>query len=80
MVEFDTRVKGFDPFHPRYSDNQVHVPVNSEIFARILFSQIVLKDILATLKLRDFDMIYLHKQTTDWFRHFSKVLFSRNFA
>ena len=76
MVEFDTRVKGFDPFHPRYSDNQVHAPVNSEIFARIVFSRIVLKDKFATLKIRYFYMIRLHQQTTDWCRYFSKVLFS----
>ena len=31
--------------------------VNSEFFARILFSQIVLKDIFASFKIRDFDML-----------------------
>ena len=35
--------------------------VNSEIFARILFSRIALKDIFAMVKIRDFDMIYLHR-------------------
>ena len=35
--------------------------VNSEIFARILFSRIALKDIFATYKIRDHDMIYLHQ-------------------
>ena len=42
--------------------------VNSEIFARILFSRIALKGIFATFKIRDLDMIYLHKYTTEWFR------------
>ena len=39
----------------------VKITVNSEIFARILFSQIALKDIFATIKIRDFGMIYLHQ-------------------
>ena len=25
-------------------------------------------------------MIYLYQQTTEWFRHIAKVIFSRNFA
>ena len=33
--------------------------VNSEIFARILFSRIALKCIFATLEIRDLGMIYL---------------------
>ena len=36
--------------------------VNSEIFAGILFSRRALKDIFATLKIRDFDMIYLYME------------------
>ena len=35
--------------------------VNSEIFARILFSRIALKGIFATLKIRDLGMIYLYQ-------------------
>ena len=35
--------------------------VDSEIFAIILFSRIVLKDIFATLKIRDYGMTYLHQ-------------------
>ena len=35
--------------------------VNSEIFARILFSRIALKDIFATLKIRDLGMIYVYQ-------------------
>ena len=42
------------------SKNLYIVTVNSEIFARNLFSRIVLKDIFATFKIRDLDMIYLH--------------------
>ena len=38
--------------------------VNSEIFARILFSQKALKDIFAALKICDYDMIYVHYKTT----------------
>ena len=37
------------------------ITVNSEIFARILISRITLKDTFATLKIRDFRMIYLHQ-------------------
>ena len=35
--------------------------VNTEIFARILFSRIAFKDIFATLKICDKVMIYLHQ-------------------
>ena len=35
--------------------------VNSEIFARILFSRITSKDIFAKYKIRVFDMIYLYQ-------------------
>ena len=35
--------------------------VNSDIFARILFSQIALKDIFATLEIRDLGMIYVYQ-------------------
>ena len=35
--------------------------VNSEIFARILFSRIALKHIFATLKIRDKGVIYLYQ-------------------
>ena len=35
--------------------------VDSETFAIILFSRIVLKYILATLKIRDLDMIYVQQ-------------------
>ena len=34
------------------------ITVNPEIFARILFSQMALKDIFATFKIRDQGMIY----------------------
>ena len=37
------------------------VTVNPEIFARILFSPIALKDIFATLKIRYYGMIYLYQ-------------------
>ena len=37
-----------------------YITVNSESFARILFSRIALKDIFATLKNRDNDMIFIH--------------------
>ena len=43
---------------------QVPLPgctVNSEIFARILFSRIALKVIFAMLKIRDYGMIYLYQ-------------------
>ena len=42
--------------------------VGLEIFARILFSRIALIDILVVWK------------TTEWFCHFARVIFSRNFA
>ena len=32
--------------------------VTSEIFSRVLFPRITLKDIFATLQIRDYDMIY----------------------
>ena len=35
--------------------------VNSEIFARILFSRIALKGIFATLKIRDLGILYLYQ-------------------
>ena len=37
------------------------ITVNSEIFARFLFSRIALKDIFARFKNRDFGMICLHQ-------------------
>ena len=37
------------------------ITVNSEIFARILFSQMASKDIFATLKICDKGMIYLYQ-------------------
>ena len=39
-----------------YLINDLHI-VNPEIFARILFSQIALNNIFATLKIRDWSMI-----------------------
>ena len=53
---------------------------NPEIFARILFSPITLKDIFATLKICDYGMIYLYQLTTEWLRHFARILFTRNIA
>ena len=35
--------------------------VNSEIFATILFSRIALKDIFATLEIRESGMIYVYQ-------------------
>ena len=35
--------------------------VNSEIFARILFSRMALKEVFATLKIRDLGMIYVYQ-------------------
>ena len=35
--------------------------VNLEFFSRILFLRIELKDIFSIIKIRDLDMIYLHK-------------------
>ena len=56
--------------------NKVHfTTVNSEMFARILFSQISLKDKFATFKNCDFDMIMAKS-----FCHFARVLFSQNFT
>ena len=40
--------------------NYVIGTVNSEILARILFSEITVKDIFATFKIQELDMIYLH--------------------
>ena len=37
------------------------VTVNSEIFLRILFSRVALKDIFATVKIRDLGMIHLYQ-------------------
>ena len=37
------------------------VTLNSEIFVRILFLGIALKDIYATFKICDLDMVYLHQ-------------------
>ena len=37
----------------------IQIIVNSEIFAIILFSRIAVKDIFATFKIHDLDMIYL---------------------
>ena len=45
----------------------IWVTVNSEIFAKILFSRIALKDIFATFKIRDQVMIYLYQSTTECF-------------
>ena len=39
---------------------RVRNTVNSLIFAKILFSQIALKDVFARLEFRDFGMINLH--------------------
>ena len=50
--------------------------VNSEIFASLSFSRITLKEIFATLKIRELEMIYLHQLMTEHFRHFAMVLFS----
>ena len=54
--------------------------VNSEIFARILFSRISLKGIFATIEIRDLGIIYLYQYTTEWFYHFARAFISRNFA
>ena len=54
--------------------------VNSEIFARILVLRIALKDIFVTFKNRHYGMIYIHQYMTEWFLHFTRVLFSWNFA
>ena len=35
--------------------------VDSEIFARILFSRKALKDIFVTLKIRNYSMIYIYQ-------------------
>ena len=50
-----------DPPEARCSILEQDTTVNSKIFATILFSRIVLKDIFAMVKNRDFDMIYLHQ-------------------
>ena len=42
------------------SSRYAMITVNSEIFARILFSRIALKDIFATLKIRDWGILYLY--------------------
>ena len=51
--------------------------VNSEIFARILFSRKALKDIFVTLKIRDFGMIYLHQKRTKEFFAISRGFYLR---
>ena len=38
------------------------ITVNLEVFARILFSQIVLKGIFAIIEIRDKEMVYLHQE------------------
>ena len=49
--------------------------VNSEILARILFSQVGLKDIFVTLKDRHKGLIcLLHSVKAQWFCHFARVL------
>ena len=53
---------------------------HSEIFTRILFSPIALKDIFATLKIRDLGMIYLHQLTMRDFAIFGRALFSQYFT
>ena len=50
-----------DKANPRIYDLLPTITANLEIFLRILFSPIVLKGIFATLKIQDFDMIYLHQ-------------------
>ena len=59
---------------------QTDCTLNKEIFARISFSRIELKDLLSMLKIRDIGMIYLHRKRTKRFRHFARVLISRNSA
>ena len=49
------------PFNSRQRDALIVSTVDSKIFARILFSGIVLKEIFATLKNRGFGMIYLNQ-------------------
>ena len=44
------------------------------------FSRMALKDIFVTLKICYKGMIYLYPSTTKWSPHFTRVLFSRNFA
>ena len=51
----------FDKILAKISIFTVTNTVNMEIFARILFLRIALKEIFAMLKIRDFGMIYLHQ-------------------
>ena len=41
--------------------NARHITVILEIFARIVFSRIALKDIFATLEIRDLGIIYVYQ-------------------
>ena len=59
---------------------QTKSTVNSEIFARILFWLIALKDIFAVLEICDLVKINVYQLTTELFCHFERVLISRNFA
>ena len=43
----------------------LYCTVNQEIFAKILFSRIALKDIFSALKICDSGMIYLYQSTTE---------------
>ena len=55
------------------------ITVNSEISAIILFCEWRQKTCVM-LKIRDICMLYLYQSTTERSRHFTRVLFSRNFA
>ena len=46
-------------------DIQPFPTVNVEIFARIVFLRITLKDTFVTLKVCDFGMIYPHRERTE---------------
>ena len=58
-----------------------HNTVNSEIFARILFSRILaLKVIFTTLKNRDYGMIYLYQKTDRMISPFREGYIFTNFT
>ena len=48
-----------------YSFVKLSIYCKFEIFVRILFSPIALKDIFVTLEIRDLGMIYLYHEMTE---------------
>ena len=51
----------WEPCYNQSLEPAVFLTVNLEIFVRILFSGIALKDIFATLEIRNLGMIYVYQ-------------------